>query len=65
MPSRPLVSVEEYVHSSYDPDCDYVDGASVERLLRAGGLSEIVVERVEGGGNSPTGVQPSGALVRS
>ena len=31
MPSRPLVSVEEYVHSSYDPDCDYVDGASVER----------------------------------
>src|SRR2546427_5946757 len=31
MPSRPLVSVEEYVHSSYDPDCDYGDGASVER----------------------------------
>jgi Uma2 family endonuclease len=31
MPSRTLVSVEEYLHTSYDPDCDYVDGAIVER----------------------------------
>ena len=26
-----LVSVDEYLHSSYDPDCDYVDGELVER----------------------------------
>src|ERR1700674_271801 len=31
MPSRTLVSVDEYLHTSYDPDCDYVDGAIVER----------------------------------
>ena len=26
-----LVSVDEYLHSSYEPDCDYVDGELVER----------------------------------
>jgi Uma2 family endonuclease len=31
MPSRTLVSVDEYLHTNYDPDCDYVDGAIVER----------------------------------
>jgi Uma2 family endonuclease len=31
MPSRTLVSVDEYLHTSYDPDCDYVDGEIVER----------------------------------
>jgi len=31
MPSRTLVSVEEYLHTSYRPDCDYVDGDIVER----------------------------------
>jgi Uma2 family endonuclease len=31
MPSRTLVSVDEYLHTSYGPDCDYVDGAIVER----------------------------------
>ena len=31
MPSRTLVSVDEYLHTSYDPDCDYVDGSTVER----------------------------------
>jgi Uma2 family endonuclease len=25
------VSVEEYLHTSYEPDCDYVDGELVER----------------------------------
>ncbi len=34
MPSRTLVSVDEYLHTSYDPDCDYVDGAIVERNVR-------------------------------
>jgi Uma2 family endonuclease len=33
MPSRTLVSVEEYLHTSYRPDCDYVDGEIVERNL--------------------------------
>ncbi len=33
MPSRTLVSVEEYLHTSYDPDCDYVDGAIEERYV--------------------------------
>jgi Uma2 family endonuclease len=31
MPARTLVSVEEYLRTSYDPDCDYVDGGIVER----------------------------------
>jgi Uma2 family endonuclease len=28
-----LVSVEEYLNTSYDPDCEYVDGQIVERNL--------------------------------
>ena len=28
MPSRTLVSVDEYLHTNYDPDSDYVDGAN-------------------------------------
>jgi Uma2 family endonuclease len=31
MPPRALVLVEEYLSTSYDPDCDYVDGRVVER----------------------------------
>jgi len=33
MGSRTLVSVEEYLRTSYRPDCDYVDGEIVERNL--------------------------------
>jgi Uma2 family endonuclease len=33
MPARTQVSVEEYLRTSYDPDCDYVDGEIVERNL--------------------------------
>src|ERR1700730_1610614 len=33
MPISALVSVEEYLNTSYDPDCDYVDGRVVERNL--------------------------------
>ncbi len=29
--TKALVSVEEYLHTSYEPDCDYVDGELVER----------------------------------
>jgi Uma2 family endonuclease len=31
--SRPFISVEEYLASSYRPDCDYVDGHIEERNL--------------------------------
>jgi Uma2 family endonuclease len=33
MPALSSVSVEQYLHSSYDPDCDYVDGRIEERNL--------------------------------
>jgi Uma2 family endonuclease len=33
MPVQTLVSVEEYLHASYRPDCDYVDGEVLERNL--------------------------------
>jgi Uma2 family endonuclease len=33
MRTSALVSVEEYLNTSYDPDCDYVDGRVVERNL--------------------------------
>ena len=29
----PLISVEEYLHMTYRPDCDYIDGVVVERNL--------------------------------
>ncbi len=31
--TRALISVEEYLATSYRPDCDYVDGEVVERNL--------------------------------
>lgn len=33
MPAETLISVEEYLTTSYRPDCDYVDGQVVERNL--------------------------------
>jgi Uma2 family endonuclease len=33
MPTGALVSLEEYLNTSYRPDCDYVDGRLVERNL--------------------------------
>jgi len=33
MPSRTMISVEEYLRTSYSPDRDYVDGEVVERNL--------------------------------
>ena len=41
MPSRTLVSVDEYLHTGYDPDCDYVDGAIVERNVGERDHSEL------------------------
>ena len=31
MTTGTLVSVEEYLNTSYSPDCDYVDGEVLER----------------------------------
>src|SRR6266568_2641991 len=31
LPSSPLLSVEEYLNTSYDPDVEFVDGVLVER----------------------------------
>ena len=36
-----LVSVDEYLHSSYEPDCDYVDGELVERNVGERDHSEV------------------------
>jgi Uma2 family endonuclease len=33
MATRTLISVEEYLRTSYRPDCDYVDGEVLERNL--------------------------------
>jgi Uma2 family endonuclease len=33
MPTGELISVREYLSTTYRPDCDYVDGAVVERNL--------------------------------
>ncbi len=31
MPNSPLIAVEEYLNSSYDPDVEFVDGVLVQR----------------------------------
>jgi Uma2 family endonuclease len=33
VPNSPLISVEEYLNTSYDPDVEYVDGVLVERNM--------------------------------
>ncbi len=33
LPNSPLVSVEEYLNTNYDPDVEFVDGALVERNM--------------------------------
>ncbi len=44
MASAPaLISVEEYLHTSYKPDCDYVDGELEER--NAGELTHNKIQR--------------------
>lgn len=41
MPAGTLISVSEYLSTSYDPDCDYVDGEVVERCVGERDHSEI------------------------
>ena len=47
MATNTLISVSEYLHTSYSPDCDYVDGEVLERNLgefdHAGLQSEILI----------------------
>lgn len=40
--TRPTLTVDEYLHSSYSPDCDYVDGELQERNV--GELDHAEVE---------------------
>ena len=37
----PMISVEEYLRSAYEPDCDYVDGSVEERHLGEVDHSEV------------------------
>lgn len=46
MQAKALVSVEEYLHSSYRPDRDYVDGRVVERNLGELDHSDLQAEIV-------------------
>ena len=39
-----LVSVEKYLHTSYNPDCDYVDGHVEERNAGEGPHSQLQAE---------------------
>jgi Uma2 family endonuclease len=39
-----LVSVEEYLRTAYDPDCDYVDGEVIERNVGERDHSELQFE---------------------
>ncbi len=36
MAAPTLISVEEYLHASYEPDCDYIDGEVRERNMGEG-----------------------------
>src|ERR1700722_1379833 len=57
MAAATLVSVEEYLATSYDPDCDYVDGELEDRnvgekdhsKLKTGLSSYLYVHRKKGG----------------
>jgi len=46
MKAAALVPVEEYLHTSYSPDCDYVDGEVQERNLGERDHSELQTEFV-------------------
>jgi Uma2 family endonuclease len=46
MKATTLVSVEEYLHTSYRPDCDYVDGEVLERNVGEHDHSDLQSELV-------------------
>ncbi len=47
MQVEPLVSVQEYLATVYEHDCDYVDGVLEERDLGEQGHSSITVDIAE------------------
>jgi Uma2 family endonuclease len=46
MATGTLVSVEEYLNTSYHPDCDYIDGRIVERNVGERDHSELQAELI-------------------
>ena len=44
MKAAALVSVDEYLRTTYDPDCDYVDGEVIERNVGERDHSELQFE---------------------
>src|SRR5580704_12261637 len=67
MSAPTLISVEEYLASSYKPDCDYVDGHIEERNLGertaqpvAGPLVAAIVRATAAGNGSASGGARSG-----
>lgn len=46
MSTAALISVEEYLATSYSPDCDYVDGELIERNLGTKGHSKLQRELI-------------------
>jgi Uma2 family endonuclease len=44
MKAAALISVDEYLHTTYDPDCDYLDGQVLERNLGERDHSNIQTE---------------------
>ncbi|MGI8991971.1 MAG: Uma2 family endonuclease [Bryobacteraceae bacterium] len=55
-----LVSIEEYLHSSYEGDCDYVDGELVERNVgeKQHGKLQVAIHAYYYGRRRKTGVHP-------
>ena len=55
-----LVSVDEYLHSSYEPDCDYVDGELVERNVgeKSHGKLQLAIAAYYDRRIEETGVHP-------
>ena len=52
--SLPYITIEEYLHSAFDPDLDYVDGHLEERNLGEfdhGDLQGEIVTRLRNAGN--------------
>jgi Uma2 family endonuclease len=44
MPTSELISVSEYLHTAYSPDCDYVDGLVMERNVGEKDHSKIQIK---------------------
>ena len=40
-PTQTLISVEEYLGTSYRPDCDFVDGRVLERNMGEKSLTPV------------------------